>query len=217
MVGILRRALILRWDDKVYWEISRDLMRYSVINVLMPRQQRAHHLVGYYEMIKNLDGCAQNPFFWLQYTIARLSLREYAHAEINLQTAYAQASRMRDFDTYQIDNTKARFLLERCIGGLNRGGALADFREANRILRIQISERRHGVLSFSSGCSLRSVLGAFSTFVGGESSPQFFLCMPVDLRDGSGIGSELGGASGRPQLSRDNGAHPCQCRQCQGG
>jgi hypothetical protein len=156
VAGMLQRALTLRWDGQIYRDIARDLKRYSSINVLVPKDQRRQHLISYYERIKNLEGCAQDPYFWLQYTIAWLSLGEYGLAEKNLETAYAQASRLKSFDTYQIDNTKARFLLERSMTD-GRESAFADFSEAHRILRAQISEKTHGYYPFK----VAALYGAF--------------------------------------------------------
>ncbi|MEJ2379424.1 MAG: hypothetical protein P8Y71_29900, partial [Pseudolabrys sp.] len=120
-------------------------MRFSMLVPIVPLQEREAHLVSYYERIKNFEGCARNPFFWLQYAIARISIDDYPLAEQYLDTAYALASRFTWFDTYQLDNTKARLLLQRTIHDRPPiADAFSDFVKASQIINTQMRERRHG-------------------------------------------------------------------------
>src|SRR5699024_10303378 len=69
-------------------------------------------ILRYYENIKSLPSCDKNPHFWLQYAIVKLSEHDYEQAQIYFNVAYSFAKRIDNFDTYQIDNHYARFILE---------------------------------------------------------------------------------------------------------
>jgi hypothetical protein len=63
LVEVLGRALALQRDERRYWEIGRDLMRFSQIALLIPAERHDQHLISYYDSIKNLNGCANNQFW----------------------------------------------------------------------------------------------------------------------------------------------------------
>ncbi len=157
MAEMLSRALELRFDGSIYRDIARDLMRFSTIKALLPNEQQENRLVDYYERIKNFEGCSRNPFFWLQYAIARLDMKRFDIAQRYLDTAYSLASRIEKFETYQLDNTQARLLLQRCIDEERSMNAFADFVRANRIINAQVRERRHAYYPFR----VASYYGAF--------------------------------------------------------
>ena len=69
-------------------------------------------ILNFFEEIKNTKYAHDNPFFWLQYAIARLSTRDYDISRRYFETAYSLAKNKADFDTFQIDNHYARQILE---------------------------------------------------------------------------------------------------------
>ena len=121
--------------------LLRNLMRFSTVQNLLPEAQRRPATIRYYEGIKNLYGCKQNPQFWLQYAIACLTLGELDRAERYFATAYSFAS-ARNFSTFQIDNHYARFLLLRAVEMGNSETCMASFRKARRIVDNQIKDDR---------------------------------------------------------------------------
>ena len=90
----------------------------------------------YFDSIKQLPTATDNPFFWLQFAITVLNLEKYELAKIYFENAYANADKMDDFDSYQIDTHFARFLL--CDGMRtnqnNKTEALDNFNKAHRLL-----------------------------------------------------------------------------------
>ena len=141
---MLQRALVLRYDGKEFGTIARDLMRYSKIDQLIPHENHDNQLIEYYEAIKNFEGCANNQFFWLQYAIARLIPKHYDLARRYLETAVALASKIPGFNTYQLDNTKARLLLMESIDNTDSDVAFTAFLDAHRILMVQMGQGTHG-------------------------------------------------------------------------
>ncbi len=126
-----------------YYELFKDLMRYSSVQAILPEEGRNNAIIRYYESIKNLSKCKFNPLFWLQYAIACLVMKDLPRAETYFSTAYSLGISQR-FDTFQIDNHFARFLLVQAIQDLGPRDAMENFRRARAIINRQIrDERRH--------------------------------------------------------------------------
>lgn len=89
----------------------RRLMRFGGIERVLSGTDKAQKLVSFYENLRATGMVAQNPQFWLQYAIARMSFRDYEGAELNFDAAFGLV-RGRPYDPYQIENQYARFLLE---------------------------------------------------------------------------------------------------------
>jgi len=98
-----------------------------------------------YEAIKGLSHCRVNPLFWLQYAIAALVAKDYGRSGTYFDTAYSHAENLDQYDSFQIDNHYARYLLERAIDtDYSAADRMAPFREARALLRPQfVEEWRH--------------------------------------------------------------------------
>lgn len=70
-------------------------------------------MISFFEEIRDTHFCKNNPHYWLQYAILRLDAVDLDVALSYFETAYSLAKRYPDYDTYQIDNHFARYLLER--------------------------------------------------------------------------------------------------------
>ena len=121
--------------------LLRHLMRYSTVQTLLPEKQKRPATIRFYEGIKNLVSCQRNPQFWLQYAIACLTLGELDRAEKYFATSYSLAS-SRNFNTFQIDNHYARFLLVRAIELGDSEKCVDSFRKARQIVESQIKDDR---------------------------------------------------------------------------
>lgn len=67
---------------------------------------------GFFEEIRATGFCKDNPHYWLQYAICKLDENDYAKAKIYFENAFAYAKSKENFDSYQIKNHYARYLLE---------------------------------------------------------------------------------------------------------
>ena len=143
MEEMLRRAWQLRWVHVRFNNIARDLMRYTLLKRIVP-QVEDEHINTYYDQIRDLDACANNELFWLQSTICNIAKKKFELAERHLEQSYALASRRSGFDTFQIDNVKASFLLAREIEHRRPDRDLTSFVEASRIITRQMADPRHG-------------------------------------------------------------------------
>ena len=62
-------------------------------------------MIEYYEKAKELKFCRRNLFFWEQYAIVCINLKQFDRADRYFKTAYSLAKeRGRTFSAYQIDN-----------------------------------------------------------------------------------------------------------------
>ncbi|MBN2412468.1 SIR2 family protein [candidate division KSB1 bacterium] len=128
--------------SKKYRSLFPDLIRFHSLQLILPIEGKKAAVIKYYESIKNLYGCKDHPLFWLQYAIASLVIDDLFRAKKYFDTAYSLAEK-KDWDTYQIDNHFARFLLVESIK-LPPEKCMDNFRSARRIINRQIrKERRH--------------------------------------------------------------------------
>ncbi|MBK8908542.1 MAG: hypothetical protein IPM60_11755 [Rhodospirillales bacterium] len=140
--SMLRNAVCATADDEEMRYIARDLMRFSMIEGILPPGRRREALIAYYEEIKCVGECQRNQFFWLQYAIARLSLHEYDAARNYLDTAYSLARKIPGFNTRQIDNQYARYLLENATYSNDRARSFSVWLDANKLLLMQMRKEK---------------------------------------------------------------------------
>lgn len=126
-----------------YYQQRRNMVNRSNIMLLVngdggdrASKEDEEKILEYFDSIKNLPTASQNPFFWLQFGITALNLEFYTQASIYFENAYSNASRMSDFDTFQIDTHRARLLLfkEMADNSNNPVTALKTFHEVNFLL-----------------------------------------------------------------------------------
>lgn len=125
-----------------YFELFKNMTRFSSLQGLFPQKDRAKMVLRYYEAIKGLKNAATAPLFWLQYAIACLVFGDYERADKYFQTAYSFANQRESYDSYQIDNHYARFLLVRAVNDGDPSKCMATFREARKIIFAQIGNER---------------------------------------------------------------------------
>lgn len=113
MIRIFKQLNEIRTQNDVE-RILRKMMNYSNLQHILNKTDKDYkfNLIRFFEAIRPLGECAENPHFWLQYAILKLSEYDYKTADIYFKNAYAYAKNRPGFDTYQIDNHHARFLLE---------------------------------------------------------------------------------------------------------
>jgi hypothetical protein len=93
----------------------RDITLFSNLeSIFRNKSLHRRNIVKVYEIAKELDVCKSNPYFWVQYAIAMITLNELDLAETYIDNAYTYAKQRGDFDPFQIDNQYSRLLMERC-------------------------------------------------------------------------------------------------------
>lgn len=119
-----------------YRRVLRSLLSYTnmqrVLNHHDPKYKNI--IVEFFEEVRQCAFCKNNPHYWLQYAIVKLDDRDFILAENFFKNAYSYAAKKDSFDTYQIDNHYARFLLENEINSGNDKTCMDVFLRAHRIL-----------------------------------------------------------------------------------
>lgn len=109
-------------------------MRYNNISKLISKQKGFNNSTySFYERIGHYEYTRKNPLYWLQFAIARLADKDYNNAKYCFENAYA-FSEETNFDTYQIDNHYARFLLEDAVTNGLSHNYMAVFKDAHEKL-----------------------------------------------------------------------------------
>jgi hypothetical protein len=126
-----------------YFELLKSITKFNSLQHVFPEHDRKKAFIRYYEAIKDLYFTRKNPLFWLQYAIACTVFEEFDRAEKYFDTAYALAE-AKEFNTFQIDNHYARFLLMRAIRSKDPANCMKSFRDARKLIFEQIqTERLH--------------------------------------------------------------------------
>lgn len=153
VIGMLRRADTLP-HSPYNSELFKSLIRFSNLHLVLPEKDRGRAGMRIYEAVKHLNNCKQSPLFWLQYAIASLVAQNFERAKAYFDNAYAFANQMYAYETHQIDNHYARFLVERAMHLKNPGDAMSAFREARVLIYSQLtSDRRHYPFRVAAGWS----------------------------------------------------------------
>lgn len=137
-------ALDLRKVNARYMEFIRSVMSFSALQKLLPESGLRPATIRFYEAIQNTDFTKDNPHYWLQYAIARLSFNDdLAEIEPYFRSAYVYAKES-NWDTFQIDNHYARFLLLKAVRERDTDVAFGFYAEARGIIQKQIlREEKH--------------------------------------------------------------------------
>lgn len=135
MIGIYRRLNDQRSRREVR-SVLRKMMTYSNMQNILNKNDRNYkaNLLHYYDSIHTLSFCAENPHFWMQYAILKLSEYDYVTAQVYFENAYSFAKKQKDYDTYQIDNHYARHILENEVANGSQASCMKAFEEAHNSL-----------------------------------------------------------------------------------
>jgi hypothetical protein len=125
-----------------YFNIFKALMRFRNLQSLFPEHERGKATLQYYESIKGMESTKRNPLFWLQYAIAALVIEDFSRAGKYFDAAYSFAENRDYYDSFQIDNHYARFLLRQAIKSDDARGCMVAFAEARRLVYSQMDRER---------------------------------------------------------------------------
>lgn len=135
MINIYKRLNDQRSRPEV-GSVLRKMMNYSNLQHILNKNDPNYkaNLLHYYDSIHTLSFCAENPHFWMQYAILKLSEYDYITAKVYFDNAYSFAKKQKEFDTYQIDNHYARYILENEVTNGTQTSCMKAFEEAHNAL-----------------------------------------------------------------------------------
>lgn len=119
-----------------YKRILFSFMSSSNLNHLIDRRGDGNNsiLINFFEKIRDCEFCKNNPHYWLQYAIIKLNEPDYVVARTLFSNAYAYAKNKQDFDTYQIDNHYARYMLENSVFNIDDPNFMETIEKVQAIL-----------------------------------------------------------------------------------
>lgn len=141
--SIIKKVMVktfLNFDKKRYnpnyHRVLRSLLSYTNMQRVLNHEDPKYKsiIIEFFEEVRQCDFCKNNPHYWLQYAIVKLDDRDFPLAETFFKNAYSFAAKKERFDTYQIDNHYARFLLENEINGGHDATCMEIFLKAHNIL-----------------------------------------------------------------------------------
>lgn len=99
-------------------QIYKDLASFRYAQKILPNRGKRESLINFYEGLREIPQERNNPHFWLQYAIARLShpdSNNLKYAESHLKTALALADRIQGYWTDDIETQYSRYHIEYAI------------------------------------------------------------------------------------------------------
>lgn len=99
--------------------------------------------IRFYENARKTGYYDNNQFFWIQYAIAVMEIKDYGAAEIYLKNASALSQKKINEDSYQVDSLRARLFLERTIYENDVKNAFDNFSKAHKLICSNKTPDRH--------------------------------------------------------------------------
>lgn len=135
LLMVTKRLDLLHDGNRKYTDALKNLSSASYLSFIFDYNLDSKILIAYYEKIKELNFYKLNLFFWEQYAIACVNIKDFPRAKKYFQTSYSLAKkRGKAFSSFQIDNHYARYLLESQLYSRNHETALNTFIEAHSLL-----------------------------------------------------------------------------------
>lgn len=128
-------------DDYDFNPLSRGLLRYSHYGALFTSQKDAVFMEKFYDDCRVLSIAQKEPLFWVQRSICSMNANHFDLSDKYVDTAYAIARTLNNFDTYQIDNHCAKLTLTKALK-LGVSPAAENERNAQELLDSVI-RRKH--------------------------------------------------------------------------
>jgi len=144
IVECVRNAEHAKRADSYYGNLAKELMRFATLERILPDKGKRAALQNLYEELKNIPSIRENPQYWLQYAMARLSLGELDVARRYFEQSYSFAERISGYDTFQIDNHYCRLLFLEAENTTDSDEAFRVVNDALITLKKQVlRENRH--------------------------------------------------------------------------
>ncbi|CAI9403548.1 hypothetical protein ANOBCDAF_04440 [Pleomorphomonas sp. T1.2MG-36] len=114
--------------------MAKGLLKFSVYGRIIKGDRENAAVERFYDECRSLSFAAEDPLFWVQRSICTMNEKHFDISFRFIDTAYGLARRRVNWDTYQIDNHKARVLLTQ---SREEGVSLDGSREREAIALLQ--------------------------------------------------------------------------------
>lgn len=128
-----------------YQQILKVLISFSNIRMIFDRNDEdiKNKYIAFYENARKTRYYQQNQFFWMQYAIAVMEIKDYRTAEIYLNNASSYSIEKYSYDSFQVESMRARLLLEKTIYERDKENAFANFKKAHELICANKTPERH--------------------------------------------------------------------------
>lgn len=128
-----------------YKSLLRLIISFSSVRLVFNRKEKdiSKEYITFYENARKSGFYNNNPFFWVQYALAVMEVKDYEMAEIFLNNASAFSKDRYSEDSYQIESLKARLILERTIYNKAFECAFKNFLEAHKLICSNKTPEKH--------------------------------------------------------------------------
>lgn len=134
LLDIVEKTDSLKHQDDTFKKIFKSLLRFHVVERILPQKQSA--LDRYYEKLKiKCKWLMDSPDYWVQYAMCKLSVLDFNRAQIYLSSAYSMADKKNEkYHTDNIDTQQARLYLNQCVNVENINETFRLFKLAHNLL-----------------------------------------------------------------------------------
>lgn len=118
LVSIAKNARAKGKGNPFYFSLYKDLASFRYIQRMLPKKGKRESLILFYQGLKDIPEERNNPHFWLQYAIARLSYPDednLLHAKSYLDNAMSLALKRKNYWTDDIETQLARYYFEKSL------------------------------------------------------------------------------------------------------
>lgn len=135
-------------SNDLYMQIYKDLASFRYAQKILPNKGKRESLINFYEGLREIPQERNNPHFWLQYAIARLSHPDTSnlkYAQSHLETALSLARNIDGYWTDDIETQYSRYHIEYAINLdiKDHDSAFNSFKESYQlIVKIQKGNKR---------------------------------------------------------------------------
>lgn len=128
-----------------YKTILRLIISFSNLRLTFNRKDEniKKIYINFYENARKTGYYEKNQFFWIQYAIAVMDIKDYDAAQIYLENASSCSQKQYNEDSYQVESLKARLLLEKTIYNNDIENAYVNFEEAHNLICSNKTPERH--------------------------------------------------------------------------
>jgi hypothetical protein len=134
MTELVTRAGELANTNRKYKELIKNLVSHSHFYKFKNHEGSDDIIKGFYNDIRNVNFCKDNPFFWVQFASVCIDLYDFSTAKTCLDNAYNMSKCIPKFVPYQIDTTSARLNIEEIIVLANSASKLTSKQVINIIV-----------------------------------------------------------------------------------
>ncbi len=127
-------------DDYECVRLGKALLKFSLYGPMLSGKRDNQLIEEFYDDCRVLSFASSDPLFWVQRSICNMHDHHFPISKRFVDTAYGIAKKLRDYDTYQIDNHNARLMLtESLVNGVSADGERE--REAMILLKGVLSRK----------------------------------------------------------------------------